>query len=123
MDNRQLIMTYLEATTPGRTDLDKARSMLADDFTHTDPLVSAPSADAFVAAIRGYQDAGGNAPMPQTITASAVDKDTVAVLSELHVQPSVTVTYAHWYWVRGGKIARARIVYDPRPFLEMASGG
>ena len=122
MTHRDLITAYLDASTPGRIDFEKVRSLLTDDFTHLDPLGGASSADDFVGKLRMYSQQGGEMEMPQTIHEIAVDGDRVAVLSDLHLGPA-TVTYAHWYWVRDGKVAKAQVVYDPRACLEMAGGG
>lgn len=41
----------------------------------------------------------------------------VVALTALDMMDS-EIIYSQWFWLSGGKIRRARTIYDPRPFLE-----
>jgi hypothetical protein len=43
--------------------------------------------------------------------------DSVAVLVDFQ-GPGDLMTYAQWFELRGGKICRLEVIYDPRPFLQ-----
>lgn len=116
MKSTQLVRDYLKAIDPSALQFEQARALLADDFKMEDPLVSADSADDFIAKIRSY---GSSPHMKSSIDQLIGDGDIVAALTRLEVADQ-TITYAQWFWLSEGKIKRHRTVYDPRPFLEMA---
>ena len=121
MNSIELVREYLAASAPGQKQFDRVRAMLTDDFTHTDTLMGATSADDFVSKIRGYAEGGGGPPMSLEIDEITGDDKIVAALTQLKIGPT-TITYAQWFWIEDGKIQKAHVIYDPRPFLEMAQG-
>lgn len=118
MNATELVRQYLDASDPSRLQLDRLRSLLADDFTIADPLVDATSADDFVDKLRTY---GSSPGMENTIEAVIGEGERVAALTRLAVAGE-TITYCMWFVVRGDKIKSVLVVYDPRPFLKMAGG-
>lgn len=113
MTNQQLIRDYLEVASPSDPQPDRVRSFLADDFTMTDPLMSAESADDFVEQLRAL----GASPGVEThVDAVVGEGDLVAALTRMEMG-EVSVTFAIWYWIEDGVIIRQLTVYDPRPFL------
>ncbi|MCP4958808.1 MAG: nuclear transport factor 2 family protein [Actinomycetia bacterium] len=124
MDNIQLIRDYLGATVPGQIQLDKVREFLADDVKVDDPLMALEGADAFVAALASTQEAAPPGPegaMSSTIQ-EVVGGDDIVAARVLFEVMGMTVQFSQWFWIVDGKISRIQVIYDPRPFLEMAPG-
>ena len=51
--------------------------------------------------------------------AIATAGDAVAVLTKFTLPHGAPLHFTQWFWVTDGKITRSRVIYDPRPFLEM----
>lgn len=117
MTATELIRTYLEAVTPGRTQFDRVRQLLTDDFTMSDPLMSADSADHFVAQLRAF---GEGPPMRTRIEEVVGHGNTVAALTRVELGEH-SIEFSQWFRIRDDKIQHLRVIYDPRPFLRMAS--
>jgi ketosteroid isomerase-like protein len=110
----EIVRSYLEAMYPGTDRLDAARSLLADDFQLVDPLMTVTSADDLLEQVRAF---GTRSDGPRNrIRHIVADGDTAASLSEFPGPDGEPMTYAQWFWVREGKIAKIQVVYDPRPF-------
>ena len=111
-----IVRQYLEVATPGSLDPDRVRPLLADDYSVEDPLMPVSGADAFVDKLRSVAgtpgDAGG------TVEAVVGDEGIVCALTRFQAGPT-TIWFSQWFWVEDGKIARSRVIYDPRAFLAM----
>lgn len=111
-----LVTTYLEALTSGPAGLVAARELLADDLEYHDPLMAVDRADDLIAQLTLMS--------PETADIELVevtDRDgVVAVLTTFGMPDGSRLPFTQWFWVEGGKITRSRVIYDPRPFLEMA---
>lgn len=116
MSATQLVRQYLDATDPADLKLDRLRELLADDFRVSDPMAGASTADEFVGQLRGF---GGAPGMKNIVEAVIGQGDRVAVLSRFEVADK-RITFSTWFRVIDDKIASVEVVYDPRPFLEMA---
>ena len=114
MSNVDIVREYLERFFSGKARHSEVRDMLTDDFTLRDPLMSAESADDYVAQLKELGDA-----MELYATARAIvgDDDTVAALVDFR-GPAGPMTYSMWFKLRNGKLARIESIYDPRPFLQ-----
>lgn len=116
MDTESTIRDYLEATNPGNLQLDRLRPLLTDDFVHQDPLMSVEGADAFVEKLRSVPP-GMDA---KATTEALLTKGNVGAALIRFEAGGTTVMFAQWLWAEGEKIGRVRVIYDPRPFFEMA---
>lgn len=111
------VRAYLDVATPGpKLDPDRVRDLLADDFTHDDPLMGASNADQFVAGLRRAAASGGGGSA--TVETVVGDDTTVASLTRFRIG-DVAVMFSQWFVVRNGRVRSSRVVYDPRPFLAM----
>lgn len=116
MTPTETVRAYLESSSPGAIDFDRLRGLLTDDFTLTDPMVAATSADDFVAKLRQF----GNQPgLENTIEEIVGHGNRVAALTRLRAHTE-TITYCMWFTVCDEKVSDVLVVYDPRPFLRMA---
>lgn len=115
--NRDVVTSYLDALATGRTGLPAARSLLADDLEYHDPLMAAAGADELIDRLGEVDTAGA----PIEILEIVAGGDAVAVLTTFALPSGVPLHFTQWFWVIDGKITRSRVIYDPRPFLEMQS--
>ncbi len=95
-------------------DLEAIRPMLADEFRFWGPLMTAESADDFIAQLRKM------APIKLAIKQLdlLVDGDRAVLVFEFNM-PDGPVAAAEWYRVRDGKIVEMKLHNDPRPFLAL----
>ena len=116
MDAKETVERYLDTFFAERFDLAAVRDLLHDDFEYEGPLMKASGADDFIAQLQTF---GGGTP--QAMRAKnrrlLVEGDTVAALYDFFIGTDKTMTFSEWYWVRGDKLERIKLVYDPRPLL------
>jgi hypothetical protein len=91
----------------------EVRSLLTDDFSFCDPLMSADSAEGYVERLIAL---GDDLELHAEVRHLIGEGDEVAALVDLQ-GPSGPITYAQWFTMREGKIAKLEVVYDPRAFL------
>lgn len=115
--NADIVRRYLETMVPGTDRLDEVRTLLADDLEFIDPMMQVADADDLIAQVRRF-GSGGDTVVRNRIRHVIAEGDVVAALSEFPGPGGTTLTYAQWFWMRDGRIARIRVVYDPRPFLQ-----
>ena len=110
----EVVTEYLDSLALGPKGFGRARELLADDLEYHDILMSVDSADGLIAALEqlGTEDA------PIELLEMAEGGNTVAVLTTFSL-PTGPVHFTQWFWVVDGRISRSRVIYDPRPFLEM----
>lgn len=115
MTNVEIVRNYLKTFFSGKIRHSAVRDWLTDDFTFRDPLMSADSATDYVRQLQAFGDEMELQAKARQIVGTG---DTVAALVDF-AGPSGTMTYAQWFTLRDGKIARLEVIYDPRPFLDM----
>lgn len=114
MTSIDIVRDYLDRFFTGRARHSDVRGLLTDDFVLRDPLMSAESADDYVSQLTAL---GDEMELRAEVRDIVGDGDTVAALVEF-AGPQGPMTYAQWFTLREGKIARLEVVYDPRPFLQ-----
>jgi ketosteroid isomerase-like protein len=119
MSNVEIVRGYLQKFFSGKVRHSAVRDLLCDDFTLRDPLMSADSADDYVAQLEAL---GDEMELRADVRRIVGEGDVVAALVDFH-GPAGPMPYAHWYTLRDGKIARLEVLYDPRPFLATDEGG
>jgi hypothetical protein len=105
-------MEYLE--TCERKDFKSARSYVSDNVSYVGPTGSFDRAEPYFKYFEHLD-------LPKSdIKRVFVDGDDVCVLHELNFdklpEPMFVCTWCH---VADGKISSIRVVYDPRPYIEM----
>jgi len=118
-DNAQRIRDYLEALFSGPEGRARARAVLADDLEYHDPMMEARDADDLIEQIEAYGEGGGARNEIREVIA---DGSRVAALTAFHLPDGRSVSFSQWFWIEEGKIVKIRVIYDPRPFLEMVAG-
>lgn len=116
MTNVEIVRSYFEKFFSGVARHSEVRSLLTDDFSFRDPLMSADSADDYV---RQLTALGDEMELRVAVRRLIGDGDEVAALVDFQ-GPSGPMTYAQWFTMREGKIAKLEVVYDPRAFLDTA---
>jgi limonene-1,2-epoxide hydrolase len=100
-----------------RGDYATVRRLLADDVTFVGPFETVHSADAYVASLAR---AGERLERMEVRKIFADDGD-VAVFCDLVMKAPLPASFvARWYSVEDGKIRKARVVFDARPFASAA---
>lgn len=114
MSNAEVITRYFKTFFSGKARHSEVRSWLADDFSFRDPLMSADSADDYVAQLTNLGD-----EMDVRIKLRSMVAENDAVVARVDVDgPAGPVRYAQWFTLSDGKIAALEVFYDPRPFLQ-----
>lgn len=113
--NREIVTSYLDALATGPTGMPAARELLADDLEYHDALMGSAQADELIDQLRELDTSGA----PIEILEIATAGDAVAVLTTFTLPSGAPLHFTQWFWVADGKITASRVIYDPRPFLEM----
>ena len=108
----QIAATYFDSWKA--RDFATLRSLLADDCTFAGPLGTADDGDSCLEGLQGLREALDDIVV-DTITESGDDAITWFAL---HLKSGAEVPVANWSHVEDGKIARIRVTFDPRPFLD-----
>jgi hypothetical protein len=115
MSNVEIIRNYFKKFFSGKARHSAVRNLLTDDFTFHDPLMTASSAEDYVQQLVGL---GDELEMYAEVRAIVGEGDDVAALVDFS-GPFGKITYAQWFQMCAGKIAKLDVIYDPRPFLNM----
>jgi ketosteroid isomerase-like protein len=109
----QVVNEYLAAFWSG--DFDKARSLVADDFSFRGPLAQADNKETFFASaaplapiVRGYR-----------LVRQWEEGDDVCTVYECKLETPVgtgSVPISEWNTVRSGRVAAARLMFDTAAF-------
>ena len=112
MNTKEIVKKYLAIFFSGQPDLDKIRAMLADNFTFQGPLMTANSADIYIAQLKAM------GPLKMAVNIHQIlSNDNQAAASYDFVTPRGNVPAVEWYWLENKKILRMKLHLDPRPFL------
>ena len=95
-------------------DFATLRTLLADDATFRGPLGTADDAEACVAGLRGMRE---HLLTDVVVHHRFVDGDDVLTWFDLHTPVAPPAATANWMHVESGRIARIRVVFDPRALL------
>jgi hypothetical protein len=107
---KDVVMRYQEAM--GKGDWKGARAHLHDNLEFSGPLDTFHKADDYVGALQKLY------PMVEKVDVHGVfgEGDDVVILCDLHFKPPMPTMYVvEWYKVKGDKIGRVQVVFDPRP--------
>lgn len=109
----EIVNAYLDAFTAG--EFDKARELVADDFSFHGPFIQTDSRDAFFA---------GAAPLAKIARGHRLlrqweEGDEVSSLYEFRLETPAgagAVLMSEWHTVRDGLLRSARLVFDTAEF-------
>lgn len=113
MSNVDIVRSYFETFFSGEARHSEVRSLLTDDFRFRGPLMTADSADDYVAQLTSL---GDEMELHADVRKLVGDGDVVAALVDFQ-GPAGPMTYAQWFTLRDGRFSSLEVVYDPRPFL------
>jgi len=99
-----------------RDDWKGARGFLADRIDFVGPFDEFSEPEDYLAALQKLHPIVERVDLHKMF----VDGDDVCLLYDLATHsPAGTAFIAEWHHVRGGKIDRIRVVFDPRPFAPL----
>jgi ketosteroid isomerase-like protein len=113
-DPRALAATYFESWQAA--DVQRLRSILADDVSFSGPLAQVDGADQYADSIRGLFQATEKIVLHKVW----VDGDDVLTWFDLHMPGAPPAPVAQWCRVQGGKVTRVQVTFDPRGILAAA---
>ena len=115
---KEVVISYLEALND--QDFKVARTYLKDDMTFLSPIASHNSADAYLEGNEQLRSKYGIKKVLYEVKKVFVDGDDVCVFFDFTIG-SVTLFASGWFHVANGKISSIRVVFDPRPIVEMSA--
>ncbi|MEM7339912.1 MAG: nuclear transport factor 2 family protein [Actinomycetota bacterium] len=116
--NTDLVRQYLAAIDPAAPDTERLATLVTADLVLVDVLMPLSGADTLLDALQG------GSGMPITSTVQDVIGDDAAGTAAARVLVEVAgraIQYLQWFWITDGRINRVEVIYDPRPFLELAA--
>lgn len=109
---RAVARMCLAAWTSG--DLERTRSLLADEVSFAGPLGTTRGVDAYIDGIRKMAEIVERA---DERTAFAEGDDVCIIYDLVTRTPPASISTAGWYKVRDGKVVAVRAFFDPRPLV------
>jgi limonene-1,2-epoxide hydrolase len=115
---KEVVISYLKALND--QDFKAARSYLNDNMTFQAPIASHSSADAYFRENERLRSEYGIKNVLYGIKKVFVDGDDVCVFFDFNIG-SVTLFACGWFQVEDGKISSIRVLFDPRPIVELSA--
>ena len=117
MSTNDVVRKYHEAWT--NRDMATARSCLADDLDFQGPIDTFSNADDFIATLTGFAQMLSRVDLLQELYTG----DAAALLYDCVTNsPAGTIRTAEYFWLRDGKIARVRLVFDATVLRQFIGG-
>jgi hypothetical protein len=110
-DPATIAATYIEAWKAA--DVDRLRSILADDVSFRGPLAEVDGADEYAASIRGLFAATERIDVHNVW----VDGEDVLTWFDLQLPGAPPTPVAQWCHVEDGRVKRVQVTFDPRGIL------
>ena len=115
-DARDVVDRYFAAL--ARKDFAAMRPLLHDDVVFEGVLGTTAGAEDY---IRGLTRMMASMTRVERQVIVAEGEDVMQVYDLVLGSPAVTLPIAQWLTVRDGRIAAARVYFDPRPLLQPAA--
>lgn len=115
---KEVVMSYLKAL--NNQDFKAARSYLNDNMTFKSPVSSQNSADAYFKVMERLRSTYEIKRVLYDIKKVFVDGDDVCVFFDFSVVTTILFGCG-WFHVEDGKISSIRVVFDPRPIVELSA--
>lgn len=116
-DPKTIVTSYITALS--EEDFKTARSYLDDNLSFQAPIAAYDNADAYFAGNEQLREKFGVRPTYE-IKKVFVDGNDACVFYELH-PGSLTLSVCAWFKINNGKITSIKVVFDPRPLLELSA--
>ncbi len=110
-----IVSAYQDAWTS--RDFDTAARYVADDIVFRSPQQHITGAREFLSMLRGF--AARVAPRWEQVSAAS-SEESVLLLYNLFSDAGDALPCADYFTLRDGRIATETLVFDPRPFAELA---
>jgi predicted ester cyclase len=117
-NTKKVVLSYLKALND--QDFKVARSYLKDNMTFQAPIASHNSADAYFKENERLRSEYGIKEVLYEVKKVLVDGDDVCVFFDFNIG-SVILFASGWFQVEDGKISSIRVVFDPRPIVELSA--
>jgi predicted ester cyclase len=117
-NTKKVVLSYLKALND--QDFKVARSYLKDNMTFQAPIASHNSADAYFKENERLRSEYGIKKVLYEVKKVLVDGDDVCVFFDFNIG-SVILFASGWFQVENGKISSIRVVFDPRPIVELSA--
>ena len=117
-NTKKVVLSYLKALND--QDFKVARSYLKDNMTFQAPIASHNSADAYFKENERLRSEYGIKKVLYEVKKVFVDSDDVCVFFDFNIG-SVTFFASGLFHVANGKINSIRVVFDPRPIVELSA--
>jgi SnoaL-like domain len=114
-ETARIAATYFDAWKAN--DLERLRSVLADDVEFSSPLAHLDSADECIEGIRELAEVTTDIVVNRRV----VDGEDILTFFDLHTATTEPVPITNWSHVEDGKITQIRVAFNPRPALAAAS--
>jgi hypothetical protein len=114
-DPKTIAATYIESWEAA--DVDRLRSILADDISFRGPLAEVSGADEYASSISGLFAATEKIEVHKVW----VDGDDVLTWFDLHMPGAPATPVAQWCHVQDGKVTGVQVTFDPRGILAAGS--
>jgi limonene-1,2-epoxide hydrolase len=114
----EVVISYLNALND--QDFKAARGYLNDNMTFLAPIASHNSADAYFKENERLRSEFGIKKVLYEVKRVFVDGDDVCVFFDFNIG-SVTLFACGWFQVEDGKISSIRVLFDPRPIVELSA--
>ena len=114
-DPKAVAATYIASWKDA--DVERLRTILADEVSFRGPLAEVDGADAYAESIRGLFGATERL----TVHHVWVDGDDVLTWFDLKMPGAPPAPVAQWCHVADGKVARVQVTFDPRNILAAGS--
>jgi limonene-1,2-epoxide hydrolase len=108
--SKEVVFAFVDAL--NREDFQTARNCVADDMKFVGVLGSRDGGDAYFRDMKHMK-------LKYDVKKAFADGDDVCLFYDV-TMAGVTVLCAGWYQLSGGKIHSFRVIFDPRPVLEVA---
>ncbi|MFF3155325.1 nuclear transport factor 2 family protein [Streptomyces sp. NPDC057910] len=108
---RELAETYFTAWEAG--DFESLRGLLAEDVDFVGTLGTASGVEEALAGLKGL----GQVLEKIDVKVRVAEGDEAITWFDLHTSVAPPTPTANWMQVRGGRIARIRVTFDPRGLL------
>jgi hypothetical protein len=109
-NTKDVVMSCIEALNNEQFKL--ASNYMSDDMVFSGVLVTRNGAEAYMKDMEKMK-------LKYNVKKTFVDGDDVCILSDLTMS-GITLFCCSWYHVKNNKINSLRVVFDPRPVLELS---
>jgi len=109
VSTKEVVLSFIDAL--NNMDFKAARGLVNNDMSFVGVLGSRNGAEAYFNDMERMR-------LKYDVKKAFVDEDDVCLLYDL-TMADITLFGCGWYHLEGGKISSIRVIFDPRPILEL----